>query len=118
MNGAPRTIGGRIRLKDAFLDEALTRPVIGTVEDVYRRPDWGNQVAYVVMFDHDEPRMPPGGEFTANLLVPLVMDASTLAKEPTLDEALRDPALRAVYVDPYASEILDEPEAADNEEAA
>jgi hypothetical protein len=64
------TIGARVTLKDAYLDEAQTRPVTGTVEDMFRRPDWGNATAHVVMFDHDEPMMPPGGEFTADRLVP------------------------------------------------
>jgi len=62
------TIGTRVKVKDAYLDEAMTRPVTGTVEDIYQRPDWRNAMAYVVMFDHDEPRMPPGGEFTADVL--------------------------------------------------
>jgi len=60
------TIGDRVAIKDAYLDEALTTPVTGTVEDMYRRP----VMAYVVMFDHDKPRLPPGGEFTGNRLIP------------------------------------------------
>jgi hypothetical protein len=35
------------------------------------RPDWGGTTAFVVMFDHDEPMLPPGGEFTADRLTPI-----------------------------------------------
>jgi len=64
------TIGTRVRLKNAYLDDALTQPVTGTVRDIFPRPDWGNVMAYCVIFDHDEPMLPPGGEFSANRLVP------------------------------------------------
>ncbi|MEX2613027.1 MAG: hypothetical protein WD380_05575 [Gaiellaceae bacterium] len=40
---------------------------VGTVRDVIGRPDWG-ELAYVVMFDHDDPGLPPGGEFTRQAL--------------------------------------------------
>jgi hypothetical protein len=43
-------------------------PYSGTVEDVFERPDWG-ELAYVVMFDHDDPSLPPGGEFSAGMLI-------------------------------------------------
>lgn len=61
-------IGDKVQVKDAYLDEAMTRPVVGTVEDVFRRDDWGGRLAFVVMFDHSEPMMPPGGEFPADRL--------------------------------------------------
>ncbi len=62
------TVGTRVRVKDAYLDEELTRPVVGVIGDVFSRPDWNGADAYVVMFDHDDPRLPPGGEFTADRL--------------------------------------------------
>jgi hypothetical protein len=58
--------GARVRIRDTFLDEAMTVPLEGTVCDVFPRPDWA-QLAYVVMFDHDE-KGPPGGEFTRDRL--------------------------------------------------
>jgi hypothetical protein len=61
------TTGTRVRLVDAYLDDQLTRPVIGTVEGIFYRPDWGED-AYVVVFDHDEPKAPPSGEFPARNL--------------------------------------------------
>lgn len=63
------TLGTRVRLKDRYLDEAMARPVTGTIRDMFRRPDWGNAMAFVVMVDHDLPMLPPGGEFTADCLV-------------------------------------------------
>lgn len=62
------TVGSRVRVKGAYLDEALTVPVVGTVKDVFPRPDWGGQDAFVVMFDHGDPGLPPGGEFPAHRL--------------------------------------------------
>jgi hypothetical protein len=65
-------IGRRVRLKGAYLDEAETEPVVGTIEDVIElRPGTSvgaRGLAYVVMFDHNEPMLPPGGEFTADRL--------------------------------------------------
>ncbi len=66
------TVGTRVRLKDTYLDEALTQPVTGTVRDI-QHPDWNNPATYpvttyVVMFDHEDPSLPPGGEFSARTL--------------------------------------------------
>lgn len=61
--GMELAVGTRVTLRDAYLDEERSRPVTGTVEDVFRRDDWGGATAYVVMFDHREPMLPPGGEF-------------------------------------------------------
>jgi hypothetical protein len=63
-------VGDRVRVLDAFLDEDCSRPVVGTVEDVCQRPDWSQTVAFVVMFEHDDPMLPPGGEFTGDRLAP------------------------------------------------
>ncbi len=41
------------------------QPVTGTIGDVFP-----NHVC-VVMFDHTEPSLPPGGEFSPNMLIPL-----------------------------------------------
>ena len=60
--------GSRVVLRDAFLDEAMTRPVIGIVEYVFHRSDW-EDAAFVVMFDHDDPLLPRGGEFSASRLI-------------------------------------------------
>jgi hypothetical protein len=65
------TVGMRVKLKDAYLDEAMTRPVTGTIKDMFPRPDWGGAIAHVVMFDHDDPTKPPGGEFTGDCLAAL-----------------------------------------------
>lgn len=64
-------VGDRVRLRDTFLDEECTRPVTGTIADVFSYPDYrhGTDV-FVVMFDHDDPGLPPGGEFSANRLAP------------------------------------------------
>ena len=67
MNGT-LTIGTHVRLKDAYLDDELTKPVTGMVRGMFRRPDWGNEDALCVMFDHDDPMLPPGGEFSAGRL--------------------------------------------------
>jgi hypothetical protein len=53
-------VGDVVRVRDAGY--------VGTVHDVIGRPDWG-ELAYVVMFDHDDPGLPPGGEFTRHALV-------------------------------------------------
>lgn len=66
--GITLPVGTRVSVKGAYLDEALTRPVLGTVRDAFPRPDWGGLTAYAVMFEHDEPFFPPGGEFTAEML--------------------------------------------------
>ncbi len=61
-----------MRLRDAYLDEAQTRPVTGTVKDAFLRDsflrDWRCVLVYCVMFDHGDPGLPPGGEFTADRL--------------------------------------------------
>jgi hypothetical protein len=49
-----------------YLDEACTRPVYGTVGDVYQGTD--GFMRFVVMFEHNEPMMPPGGEFVGQHL--------------------------------------------------
>ena len=49
LSSGPLTVGSRVRLTDAYLDEALTRPVIGTVMDIFPRPDWGSQTAWGVV---------------------------------------------------------------------
>ncbi len=41
----------------------------GTVKDVFPRPDWRGQDAFVVMFDHDDPGLPPRGVFPAHRLL-------------------------------------------------
>jgi hypothetical protein len=64
---AALTTGTRVRLVDAYLDDELTRPVIGTVDGIFFRPDWGED-AYVVVFDDDELKAPPTGEFPARSL--------------------------------------------------
>lgn len=63
------TVGTRVRVKDTYLDQGLTRPLVGTVKDVFSYPDYRNGTdVYVVMFDHDDPTLPPGGEFSRNRL--------------------------------------------------
>jgi len=64
-------IGTCVQLRDRFLDEAGTRPVVGRIEDVFVRPDWGGRLAYAVLFEHDDPRFPGGGEFGASWLRPI-----------------------------------------------
>jgi hypothetical protein len=70
-------IGTRVSVRGAFLDEAMTEPVTGTIEDVLANgyPDENGHFdglrRYVVMFDHTDPRLSPGGEFTAERLQPL-----------------------------------------------
>jgi len=68
--------GTRVRVKDIYLDEGLTRPLVGTVADVFSHPDYRNGGdVYVVLFDHDEPALPPGGEFSVDRLEQ-VLDAA------------------------------------------
>ncbi len=62
--------GTRVRICGTYLDEALTQPLEGTVADVFPDPDRGGGLAYVVMFDHDDTRLPPGGEFSLDRLLP------------------------------------------------
>jgi hypothetical protein len=59
-------IGTAVRLKDAYYDEACTIPISGTVEDIL---DYGGLNRFVVMFNRDEPLLPPGGEFSVDQLV-------------------------------------------------
>jgi hypothetical protein len=61
--------GTRVRIRDTYLDEAMTEPLLGTIEDVFWRPDW-QAFAFVVMFDHGDDRLSPGGEFSGNRLAP------------------------------------------------
>jgi len=61
-------IGDRVRLRDAFLDDACRVPVVGTVEGVGVQHVPERQVVFVVMFEHDDPSRSPGGEFTADRL--------------------------------------------------
>ena len=90
-------VGDRVWLRGAYLDEACTLPVVGTVGDMFARPDWGGAIAHVVMFEHDVPGLPPGGAFTADRLAPYI-DPSTipiqleLGAEPDNEEADRGPA--------------------------
>jgi hypothetical protein len=69
----PLRIGDRVRLRDSYLDPEMTRPVTGVVCDVFDRPDWGERwgqtvAAHAVLFDHDDPGFPPGGEFSYGAL--------------------------------------------------
>lgn len=59
-------VGNRVAIKNAYLDEACTMPVVGTVEGMSWRPDW-QQYAYVVIFEHEGPG-PFGGEFSLSCL--------------------------------------------------
>lgn len=61
-------IGTRVAIRDTYLDEALTRPLVGTIRDRLYRDDWG-AISFVVMFDHDNRMLPPGGEFQAHRLM-------------------------------------------------
>jgi hypothetical protein len=68
MTVANLEIGTRVKIKDTYRDERRTIPLVGTIKDKFRRPDWGGAMAHVVMFDEGEAG-PPGGEFTADHLV-------------------------------------------------
>jgi hypothetical protein len=67
-------LGRRVYVRDAYLDAGRTKPLAGTIEDVLERgyPDetgrFDGVPRFVVMFDHGDPRMPPGGEFSFNRL--------------------------------------------------
>lgn len=66
------TVGTRVLVRDAYLDEEMTKPVFGTIEDVFSSPEYySGQDVFVVMFEHDHPGLPPGGEFSSNMLVPV-----------------------------------------------
>ena len=65
-------IGDRVRMLGAFLDEDWTIPVVGTVQGVLVPPDSREPIMFVVRFEHDDPWLPPGGEFTADRLAPAV----------------------------------------------
>lgn len=49
-------VGSRVRVKDTYLDEERTEPFVGTV-----RGKIG--AFYIVIFDHTDRWLPPGGEF-------------------------------------------------------
>lgn len=55
------TVGDRVQVIGAYLDERLTLPVLGEVSAMHGR-------VFVVMFEHTDPSLPPGGEFTGDRL--------------------------------------------------
>lgn len=62
-------LGARVVVRGQYLDEELTVPLTGIVEDRFYRPDW-RQAAFVVTFDHADCNLPSGGEFNARSLRP------------------------------------------------
>lgn len=56
-------LGARVRVKDAYLDVAMTQPLFGTIRGYIEELG-----LFIVMFEHGDPSRPPGGEFSINRL--------------------------------------------------
>ena len=70
LNGLGFGVGARVVVRGNYLDEACSMPVTGAVEGSYQHPD--GVTVWAVMFDHTDPRLPPGGAFMRDCLSPVV----------------------------------------------
>ena len=80
-SNATLEVGTQVRLKDTYLDQACTTPVTGEIKDTIF---YNGSLKYVVMFHHQNPSLPFGGEFTADQL--LGDPDPDLADEPEMSE--------------------------------